>query len=548
MKYNKINRRMFLQGAGKTVLSIPFLPSLLPRDAWAQACATMPVRFFMCSSQWSPSPELFIGGLTANDRRSENVNIRSLTGLSNISPVIGAEFNPYLRKMSILRGIDNYGPELVSGHEYGMGASGTPCIWHHDQGNEGGRYYIPNRTDHYIPPVLNVSSIDVILSESSKVYPNGSPANRRLISLVPTDDQNLSIYDWGNATNGSWKRGVTRASADGVVRSMSSQDLYNLFVREFTGGSMVITPPPATSNTDRDVVQAVYDDYKSLRDSTQISKDDKLNLENYMSLINELIKNITNQSTQPTPTMSCTNPVPNQGSNNNNFGRWKNQVDIVTAAMACDLTRVANLQLNSLEVMPGLEPAQLHNYHHSLSGSNEPNTGGSTTANFFRQQWVNAGRKFAYVLERMNSFNEGGATLLDNSIVYWWTQHGMAQPCGTSHSDADRGIIVAGGGRGALEMGYFIDYRHVSENWTTNYRLAGRPGLPINNLLMTFLNAFAIPAAEYERPGQPGFGAYYNDEYGRWLHGLNNMSATNRNRILNMRRESLPFLFKKAAC
>src|SRR3712207_6383045 len=45
MKYNRLTRRMFLQGTGSTLLSIPFLDSLVPRQA--RAATVEPIRRYV---------------------------------------------------------------------------------------------------------------------------------------------------------------------------------------------------------------------------------------------------------------------------------------------------------------------------------------------------------------------------------------------------------------------------------------------------------------------------------------------------------------------
>src|SRR5688500_20352661 len=64
MKYDRVRRRLFLQGLGGSVLALPFLPSLLPKNARAQR-ATAAKRFFAIKSystqnviDWYPSREL----------------------------------------------------------------------------------------------------------------------------------------------------------------------------------------------------------------------------------------------------------------------------------------------------------------------------------------------------------------------------------------------------------------------------------------------------------------------------------------------------------
>ena len=46
MKFNLLTRRMFLQGTGGALVSIPFLTSLLPKESWAQA-ANNPIKRFI---------------------------------------------------------------------------------------------------------------------------------------------------------------------------------------------------------------------------------------------------------------------------------------------------------------------------------------------------------------------------------------------------------------------------------------------------------------------------------------------------------------------
>jgi hypothetical protein len=565
MKYNRMTRRMFLQGSGKSFLAMPFLASMLPRELWAQSCGSPPVRFVMCASQWSSTPQMFSGSLVATDRRAPNVAVRSLQGLSNISDIIGSDFNNLLRKMSILRGIDNLGPRDVSGHDFSMGSTGVPTGWWYNEIDAGkctsgnrDCHVIVNKSDFFIPPVINTSSIDVILSQSAKVYPNTIASNRRLFSLIPI---NWGIHDWGHETNGTWRKSPSifddkdnptydraQANANDIRFFDSSRDLRNLFLSEFTGGSMNTTPPPATTTSDKDVVQAVFDDFKRVHNSNQISTEDKSNLSNYMDLINEVLKGLN--STKPPTSLTCENP--SIGDDGVRFERWKNYVNIITAAMHCDLTRVVNLHLNSLESPPSsVSEGQVHDYHHTLgTGNANPSP---EVRDYFRNQWINAGRKFAYLLSRMDSLTDSnGLKLLDNSVVYWWQQHGLAQSCDATHVDGDKGIIIAGGGGGALEMGYFIDYRHSSERWGTNYRLPGTPGIPVNVLLSTLCHTFGLTPAEYQIPGKVGFGTYTNDRYrnetGGWMWAMQQMSASYRNQILAMRTGNLPFLFKRAIC
>jgi hypothetical protein len=61
--------------------------------------------------------------------------------------------------------------------------------------------------------------------------------------------------------------------------------------------------------------------------------------------------------------------------------------------------------------------------------------------------------QFATLLGEMDAVDEGGATLLDNSVVYFGSDVGDAW----SHSHARLCNLVAGGGAGSLDPGRLID-------------------------------------------------------------------------------------------
>lgn len=542
---------MFLKSA-RNSLAIPLLPSLLPAEALAQTCRTPPARFFMIGSQWSPTPELYLGGLLAANqltRVSDRVATRSLTGLTNISDVFGSEFNSFVSKMLILRGLDGLGPAAQEQHYYGTATAGIPATWNGSSDDINARLAAQGvGVDHDLSPIMNGSSIDVVLNNNLRMNPGRLP----LMSLVPNQTNGHSVYDWGNQTNGSYTRqGNNQSTWRGVIlrdNDGSTQTLYNRFINQLSGGSVVVAP--STSAADQDVIQGVFEDYRAVRQNPRLSSVDRSNLEAFMALISDLMRSLAGMAPPPPVAVQCRAPSANRPAENNSFNAFKNRVDIVIAAMACDLVRVANVQNSTIEnALVGGQQAGIHDYHHSLSG-NGSSLGNTFLRDAFRNMWIEAGRRTAYVLSTMNSFTEQGGTLLDNSLVYWFTQHGMAQNTGTSHTDGDRSVMIAGGGGGALRTGFYVDYRHATERYVNGdvYRTPGVPGIPINSLLTTFANLYAIPTSEYEMNNEPGFGTYRNGQTGGWLYALSKYSANYRTMILNTRRESLPWIVNRNIC
>ena len=124
MKINKINRRMFLQGSGGALVSIPFLASLLPRETWAQANTTIR-RFISIRSSYEighnscwlpndgsniynlPQPTNVVAGINGHHNvRWQNLRDFAPTNSSVLAPFYGNLASPYLESMNILRGLD----------------------------------------------------------------------------------------------------------------------------------------------------------------------------------------------------------------------------------------------------------------------------------------------------------------------------------------------------------------------------------------------------------------------------------------------------------
>jgi hypothetical protein len=151
-----VSRRIFLRGAGGALLAIPFLQSLLPKAAEAQA-ATAPKRFIVFKSfstqlikQWYPT---FSGnGYTLKnskyqDSRADGSTLltqKLVSGMpyswaplsdlqtpSGISGILGPKLNPFLDKLTLIRGLDflpsvnhNFGGLLGN---FSSCTKATPC-------------------------------------------------------------------------------------------------------------------------------------------------------------------------------------------------------------------------------------------------------------------------------------------------------------------------------------------------------------------------------------------------------------------------------------
>jgi hypothetical protein len=165
------------------------------------------------------------------------------------------------------------------------------------------------------------------------------------------------------------------------------------------------------------------------------------------------LRAMASRLTAPTTTVGCTRPTTAPAAS---MVRYENSatfradatamMDLVKHAFACDLTRVASVQLSrgfSNIVHSWVGASQGHHTISHLDGDN-------TTQLQDIDRWY--ATQFAYMLSALDSVKEGNGTLLDNTLVVWGREMGT-----TSHKMQPVNLVMAGSARGALVTGRWID-------------------------------------------------------------------------------------------
>lgn len=457
MKVDPIGRRMFLTGAGM-VVALPFLESLLPRVARAKA-PTQPLRYIQVINPFGATTEQFYGSLTGASTVQANVSVKALADVKGaLSPFVGSAFDALRSKISLIHGMD----VIAENNNHQM--CFPTCASGYANGLDGDEF----------PPLSDQPSIDVLMSESDVVYDPSTPTSRRLLTLNPVVTDNYT-----SNRSFSWK-----STPDGLemIRPVKTTlGIMDLLASAFDDGKKGSGPDLGGIA----VIDAVYDDYARVRDSSRLSKADRERLENYMSLVSEL--------TPVKETLSCTTPMLDKEPDIDAV--IDNQYKVLAAAMLCDVTRVASITL-------GMSASynERHDEHHD-----EMHTKTADKTGLYADM-IEVGERVANLLEVLDATPEPTGSVLDNSIVYWGMQYGNAWPV-DAHRSHNMPVLVAGGAGGQLKMGEYIDFRkdgHLSDQ-------QGR-GIPINNLLVTFMNCLGLTSTDYEAKGQTGYG-YYNDRF-----------------------------------
>src|SRR4029077_4192772 len=133
----------------------------------------------------------------------------------------------------------------------------------------------------------------------------------------------------------------------------------------------------------------------------------------------------------------------------------KAQMDILVLALACDLTRVANLQWSTAESTTVHSQIGITAEHHLMSHDDVANAANIAKVNtWFAQQ-------FNYLLDRLSGITDAdGSTLLDGSVVFWVNELSR----GPAPFRRALPYVLAGKGNGAMRPGRFLKFNGEPHN------------------------------------------------------------------------------------
>jgi hypothetical protein len=143
---------------------------------------------------------------------------------------------------------------------------------------------------------------------------------------------------------------------------------------------------------------------------------------------------------------------------------------IVTAALACDLTRVVTMQMGQLSNEAC--GAGAGDIHADFAHQHEVEPGHTVMTNYGR---VHA-QQFANLLGLLDSVPEGNGTLLDNTLVVWCNELSTG-----THSFLRWPVVIGGGGGIGLDTGRYIRWRASNPtvsphpNWSGVEQFIGPP-------------------------------------------------------------------------
>ncbi len=201
--------------------------------------------------------------------------------------------------------------------------------------------------------------------------------------------------------------------------------------------------------------------------STKLGTSDNRKLDEYFTAIRDIELRIERADKLPpvkTPDYAAPTGIPAQYEEHIRL-----MCDLVVLAFQADVTRVCTFVLANEGSNKPYPFINVSEGHHDLShhGNDEAKKAKIRDINIFHA------KQYAYLLEKLNSVQEGDGTLLDHSMI----SYGSGNSDGNAHNHDNLPIIMAGGACGTIKTG-----RHVRYPKET----------PLNNLWVSALNRMEI--------------------------------------------------------
>jgi hypothetical protein len=250
----------------------------------------------------------------------------------------------------------------------------------------------------------------------------------------------------------------TRVSYAGSNQPIAPEgDPYAMFDRVFAD----IGSQP----TDTAALEAIRARRKSILDAvkgnlssvqTKVSAADRIKIEAHL----EAVRSIEKRLDGSIPVDSCMQPglgeMLDPEANDNFPALSRLQLDLMVAALACDLTRVVSMLWAGAANEVRFTWLGQDDGHHSISHDDGD---GGQAQRIDAHAWFSG--EVAYLLDKLKATPDGEGTLLDNSLMAW----GNELADGAAHSQSPIPIVLAGKAGGAItSTGRLLDYGEMRHN------------------------------------------------------------------------------------
>ncbi len=224
----------------------------------------------------------------------------------------------------------------------------------------------------------------------------------------------------------------------------------------------------------RSILDFVQEDFRRL--SPRLGGDDRKRVDAHLASLRAVETRLTT-----TTRAGCTAPAEPAALDHRNPANFplvgKLQMDILAAALACDLVRVGSLMWSQGRSLLAHTHLGISELHHELSHQSLTDAAAADKIAKINLYYVN---QFLHLVKALKGYQEGGGTLLDNTVVLWGNELGE----GRAHSHVNVPFVLAGRGGGAIRTGRYLTFQGVGHG----------------DLFVSLLRAFGSNATAFGNP------------------------------------------------
>lgn len=411
------SRRALLRGAG-VALPLPFLESLLPKGARAQAAARTRLVYWMINNGvladfWNPT-------------EAHKTPLDPAKAPRSFQPLVT---DGVYQNVTIIQGLDNLqgSPDAVGDHASGVSAFLT-CI-HALKSSSQLRLGI---------------SVDQI---AANALAGKTPRQSLELGLTPSSTRSDCDNGYACAYAGSisWNDPTTPRP-----KRTDPHDIWSYLIGAgvSTTPTTPMTPGQPDNGRRRDVsvLDFVAEQARSL--SAKLAVSDRAKLDQYLTGV----RTIEQQLSTVAPVAAGCHPATDPGTVvKDHDQRMDMIIELIVFAFQCDLTRVVSFMVGNA-FGPGPMPwAGVTSDFHNLTHME-----GATGNKELIQKCIDwEMTKFSKLLKRLKETPEGSSNLLANSTLYLSSEVGR----GLAHNHDKKPVVVAGGGGGMINSGLSLLYQ-----------------------------------------------------------------------------------------
>ncbi len=470
--YCKKSRRQFLVGTGKSMLLLPLLPSLLPKEVMAQSAADqrrMMLFWFDHNNLTNLWPARSAATTPVGSIGIRQSLLSSLGTATTISPVFSnTRYQSLINRnqITMLRGFDTavaYGP----GHGNFTLASGA------GRNSEG-----------------NHPTFDTVVEASRTVYPTTTPSSVRKVMRVNTAGGEAFYQKVGSSIQGLPNYAGYQIS-----------NFYNEVFGSLTGGTVPVQD--LTNQFKSNILNRVHASFVSFRGNRRISSEDRARLDQHMTYISDQQSSFANMQPPPAPSASCVRPTLANDVQNNPVLYHNMYFDLLSLAFRCNVSKMGVMLMDAHDPqwIPSLNLGGV-----GMHGAIHGEFGNDIQLRAFRNWWGYFANLIADRFLAPLDVQEGntGRTYIDNMITGMLCAGGSHSLGGDGgHSGLDSQQILIGSMGGRLRAGNYVNMP------STNGR-----NMPYNTFLLTMLNLMGVPASEYASATSDGRGFGFYEGFG----------------------------------